>query len=905
MTSTTQNMATETERDSAVPSARPQQSYDALAALDWDFADAEGGDALHNLHPYPAKFIPEIPRALIDVLSSPGDLVLDMFSGGGTTAIEALRAGRNFHGIDANPLAAHISKVKSSRFNEQSMKSIAELVDAAPMALKRSSIAAAWAPEIPNVDRWYAPEVFNCLTHLREIVMAAGDSSARNLALLVFANVAAKASYQESATRYVSKPRAVLPNLVVAQFNKELLRSARVLKDEKWSHQAASIKEGDARDPDLYPTGVALAVTSPPYPNAFDYHLYHRFRLFWLGPGPQSLRRLEIGSHLKHQSEQQPAESYVSDMTAVLENTRQALKPGGWAVLVVGDGIFKGVTFETARELRSVAAGLGYETFPALNRQLPEHKRSVTSAGRRLKQEQILILRKPESKLEVTLLEPSYELYDYERRLRTLELASSNARVVTGGTSEEGPLRVSVDVSDVSKLDGLAFSGALLLPGGTVRPTYSAILESGPSLRKKNSTYLGHGIHRYKGKFYPQLAKALLNASGVQLGGLVIDPFGGSGTVALEANLAGIHAISMDCNPVATATARAKTDLIHLPRNDVREFLRALVALSARSPRISGSDLRAFAEGVVQELVSWFPAPVLAKLDFALKLVRSFPDSRLVNMGEVLISDIVRDVSQQEPKDLRIRRRAEPIHDAPVFELLSQRADNLLAKYEAYIASGAPALPNPGTANVVFGDSTDSNAFPSARADALVSSPPYAAALPYIDTDRLSIAAIFGHTSRERRPLEATMVGSRDITASERAYYESLLDGEEVVRLPDSTKTWLADYLRAVREDEKAGFRRKQAPAVLTRYFMDMSSVLTNAYSHLRENADVWLVLGDSRSTIAGKRWVIPTVAEVRSIAEHCGYRFQESLPITVTREDRLHSRNAIVENSILHFTVS
>src|SRR5207302_2623847 len=47
-----------------------------LRELNWDFADASTGYLTHSLHPYPAKFIPQIPNALIQELSSVGDTVL-------------------------------------------------------------------------------------------------------------------------------------------------------------------------------------------------------------------------------------------------------------------------------------------------------------------------------------------------------------------------------------------------------------------------------------------------------------------------------------------------------------------------------------------------------------------------------------------------------------------------------------------------------------------------------------------------------------------------------------------------------------------------------------------------------------------------------------------------------------
>jgi len=49
---------------------------------------------VHTLHWFPGNFIPQIPAALIQVLSEPEDVVLDPFGGSGTTGVEALRLGR-------------------------------------------------------------------------------------------------------------------------------------------------------------------------------------------------------------------------------------------------------------------------------------------------------------------------------------------------------------------------------------------------------------------------------------------------------------------------------------------------------------------------------------------------------------------------------------------------------------------------------------------------------------------------------------------------------------------------------------------------------------------------------------------------------------------------------------------
>ncbi len=860
---------------SQLPSADPVA---ALAAADWDFADVPTDDTVHSLHPYPAKFIPQIPRQLIQALSAPGDLVLDPFSGGATTAVEALTEGREFHGIDANPLAVLLGRTKTTVLGKESSAACSALLAGLGGRLPDDPAADAWRPVIPNQDKWYGGDVFNLLVALRQQVMAVDDEAARNLALLIFANVAAKASYQESETRYVSKTRPIsLPGLL-AQFDRDLRRAVRLASVTRYPRGvSARFEEGDARDASLYPSGVALAVTSPPYPNSYDYHLYHRFRLFWLGPGPSSLRAKEIGTHLKHQSEKDPAASYAHDMGTVLANVYRSLLPCGYFALVVGDGIYKGVTYETWKRLAGIASDVGYEVASVITRQLPVHRRSVTSAGRRLAQEQVLVLRKP---APVEFVPPNYRLFPYEQVLADRE---------AGALAATDPARA-------------AFAHGFDR-GGTLLPTSQFYVEGAPNpdSRKKNSTYLTHGLHRYKGKFYPQLAKALMNVSGLGPGARVVDPFGGSGTVALEANLLGIDALSVDCNPVAVSVARAKTDVLHVSETEVKSYLASLMKAASATPRASGS-LTQFTPATLPELESWFPLPVLLKLDWLLGTVRASDDDKLVNLGQVLVSDLIRDVSQQDPKDLRIRRRAVAIADAPVGDLLIAKIDALATRLQSYWTGARAHLPSPGRVNVVLGDSASAKVFPQVQANCVVSSPPYAAALPYIDTDRLSLVAVYGYSGHDRKSLETTMIGSREVSVRERRSVEALLEESPGdLALPDSTLSFLTSYLAAVRADDNAGFRRQQAPAVLTRYFQAMSMVLGNVASHLDSGSDIWLVLGDSRSVIGGVGWQIPTVDEVYAIGKHRGLEMVETIPITVTREDVLHSRHAITENKILH----
>jgi len=84
---------------------------------------------------------------------------------------------------------------------------------------------------------------------------------------------------------------------------------------------------------------------------------------------------------------------------------------------------------------------------------------------------------------------------------------------------------------------------------------------------RKNRTrsvnqYLTHWIYPYKGKFHPQMIRALLNIIGLNKGDTVLDPFIGSGTTAVEAQLLGINCVGIDISPLCVLQSKVKTESI-------------------------------------------------------------------------------------------------------------------------------------------------------------------------------------------------------------------------------------------------------------------------------------------------------------------------------------------------------
>jgi len=81
---------------------------------------------------------------------------------------------------------------------------------------------------------------------------------------------------------------------------------------------------------------------------------------------------------------------------------------------------------------------------------------------------------------------------------------------------------------------------------------------------KYSTGYATHSLFPYRGKFHPQLIRALLNILGIKSGNVVLDPMAGSATVSVEANLLGIDSISVDLSPFCGLMGRVKTFALNL-----------------------------------------------------------------------------------------------------------------------------------------------------------------------------------------------------------------------------------------------------------------------------------------------------------------------------------------------------
>jgi site-specific DNA-methyltransferase (cytosine-N4-specific) len=333
---------------------------ESLRSIDFDFHGSETGYLTHSLHPYPAKYIPQIPRELIRELSEPGETVADIFCGSGTTLVEALLLGRNTVGIDANPLACLISRAKTTRLNSEELRLLVGLSNQAKAMHTRIALASGrtlWNEEsfrssAPRPDNraigfWFEPFVVEELAEILSWCRGLPTEPSVTLALVAMSSIIVSVSRQDSDTRYVRREKKITPGETMQRFGRVLQRSLSAVQEFSITidHELDRrvVESSILSAPSVGP--FDLMVCSPPYPNAFSYHLYHMTRMLWLGMDQPQFKKEEIGSHRKYSSRGAhgaTAETFKSEFSLIFDWLGQCLRRDGFACFVVGDSTIRG-----------------------------------------------------------------------------------------------------------------------------------------------------------------------------------------------------------------------------------------------------------------------------------------------------------------------------------------------------------------------------------------------------------------------------------------------------------------------------------------------------------------------------------------------------------------------------------
>src|SRR5438445_5804327 len=175
----------------------------------------------HNFHPYSCKFIPQIPRYIINFFTNnPHEVVMDPFCGSGTTLVEAKLLNRKSIGFDSNPIAVLTSKVKTTKLTNQELSRIFPMCNKIENRInnfyrkfgKKKTILSFTEflsqddnfsytiPDFPNREHWFQENVEHELAIIKNTILEEHSTNLRNFLLLAFSNIIVPVSNQESET---------------------------------------------------------------------------------------------------------------------------------------------------------------------------------------------------------------------------------------------------------------------------------------------------------------------------------------------------------------------------------------------------------------------------------------------------------------------------------------------------------------------------------------------------------------------------------------------------------------------------------------------------------------------------------------------------------------------------------
>jgi site-specific DNA-methyltransferase (cytosine-N4-specific) len=414
--------------------------------------------------------------------------------------------------------------------------------------------------------------------------------------------------------------------------------------------------------------------------------------------------------------------------------------------------------------------------------------------------------------------------------------------------------------------------------------------------------YGTHGIHEYRGKFFPQLVRALINISGAPFGGVVADPMSGSGTTAVEAMLAGYDARGLDMNPLSVMLGNTKCDLLSAnPDSLAAGYSKIREELLKAEPHVDRQLVyfKTLPPEDQNYLSAWFSEDVLASLDDIYCAISCLSDRHARALCRIALSNIIRSVSWQKNDDLRVRKEVRlDVEIDPKKEFLEELGSSVRAVLAfLYQETKAPQH----QFEIVEGDARDCGGkWGADTVDVIITSPPYATALPYLDTDRLSLCYLGLLPRPEHRSRDQRMIGNREVTDKlRRSYWERYQ--AEGSSLPASVRD-LIDRIDMLNAGTNVGFRRKNLPALLSKYFFDMKDVIAGMKYALKPGSYSYVVVGNNHTIAGGHRVDIRTAQLLADIAALVGFEVEPSLSMEMLVSRDLFKKNAMASEEILAF---
>jgi DNA modification methylase len=220
--------------------------------------------------------------------------------------------------------------------------------------------------------------------------------------------------------------------------------------------------------------------------------------------------------------------------------------------------------------------------------------------------------------------------------------------------------------------------------------------------------YLTHWVYPYKGKYHPQMIRALLNIIGTERGDVILDPFIGSGTTALECQLLGIDCVGLDVSQVCILISKVKTESLEVV-SEIEDLRDSLLQEGI------GPNLFSYEDGVPERS---------GTLNQTINEIENEKVRNFYKIAELIAES---DKSRRRRKDF--------------FGSFKKNAEKMISSTQDY-KKVVDELNLPlGKAETKLGDARNLE-LSDESIDGIITSPPYSIALDYVKNDAHSLSAL-------------------------------------------------------------------------------------------------------------------------------------------------------------------
>ena len=388
---------------------RERLKSNRLDDMDFDFADSDTGYLTHGLHPYPAKFIPQIVQKLIkDYAPSDTQVVCDPFGGCGTTLVEAKLLGHKSIGFDINPVAKLITQTKTTPIKSRTLvnyrnKFLEYYETTFPVLSERHE----------RIAYWFDDEIVQELDRIYFAIKKIKNYNVRRFFLCAFSH------NLKNCSRWLMKSikPTIDKNKIIPDPKESFLRHLdSMIKKNEWFYStlvqsgydkvsAKMYRRDSTKTFSLNSNSIDLIITSPPYVISYEYADLHQLSLLWFGDDQNhfkkwyrfsdefiDFRRNFIGTSSKKeksgdfnsiiaevivndlfQVERSLAidvANYFLDMKKVFVEMYRILKPSSKACIIIGNTNLRGVEISNAQVAVEQMQHAGFKKVEFIKREI-------------------------------------------------------------------------------------------------------------------------------------------------------------------------------------------------------------------------------------------------------------------------------------------------------------------------------------------------------------------------------------------------------------------------------------------------------------------------------------------------------------------------------------------------------